>query len=321
MKKNKTMRIASVLLIAVLLTTSIISGTFAKYVTTGETTDHARVAKFGVVIEGEGALFAENYWSVTERDNAPSSHTDPTGTLNHDSAEIMKLTVESSNGDKVVAPGTRSSDDGLHLSVTGVPEVDVLVSFDLQINSDIYLEANGWYPDMTTSATGDRFALNEDYYPLVFTLTGEKLIVEGNGLDAYKDGSYSTEVGTVNFTAHTVTGTLQQIKNALGKINEANAGDDHKGIYVDANKGADLANAIGDVHLTWKWAFDGNQTLNGASFDANTVDKADTLLGDLAVGTVTWTGTMNDAEGNNIPDSNYSINVDVVLSATVTQVD
>ncbi|MBR4020578.1 MAG: hypothetical protein IKI99_04625 [Firmicutes bacterium] len=48
MRKNKMMRLASCLLVAVLLTTSMISGTFAKYVTEASGTDTARVAKFDV---------------------------------------------------------------------------------------------------------------------------------------------------------------------------------------------------------------------------------------------------------------------------------
>ena len=47
MKKNKMMRIASALLVATLLTTSVISGTFAKYTTKSTGTDSARVAKWG----------------------------------------------------------------------------------------------------------------------------------------------------------------------------------------------------------------------------------------------------------------------------------
>lgn len=48
MKKNKFMRIASVLLIVTLLSTSVISGTFAKYTTEAEGSDSATVAKWGV---------------------------------------------------------------------------------------------------------------------------------------------------------------------------------------------------------------------------------------------------------------------------------
>ena len=47
MKKNKMMRLASFLLIAVLLSTSVISGTFAKYTTGDSGFDSARVAKWG----------------------------------------------------------------------------------------------------------------------------------------------------------------------------------------------------------------------------------------------------------------------------------
>ena len=48
MKKNKMMRIASVLLVAVLLSTCAISGTFAKYTAKIGATDAAIVAKFAV---------------------------------------------------------------------------------------------------------------------------------------------------------------------------------------------------------------------------------------------------------------------------------
>lgn len=47
MKTNKMMRVASALLVAVLLTTCAISGTFAKYTTSVTGTDTAHVAKWG----------------------------------------------------------------------------------------------------------------------------------------------------------------------------------------------------------------------------------------------------------------------------------
>ena len=50
MKKNKMMRIASVLLVAVLLSTCAISGTFAKYTSVATGTDSARVAKWAFEI-------------------------------------------------------------------------------------------------------------------------------------------------------------------------------------------------------------------------------------------------------------------------------
>ena len=47
MKKNRMMRAASALLVAVLMTTCTISGTFAKYTTSVTSNDSARVAKWG----------------------------------------------------------------------------------------------------------------------------------------------------------------------------------------------------------------------------------------------------------------------------------
>ena len=47
MKKNRMMRLASVLMVAVMMTTCTISGTFAKYVTSVESQDSARVAYWG----------------------------------------------------------------------------------------------------------------------------------------------------------------------------------------------------------------------------------------------------------------------------------
>lgn len=73
MKKNVMMRVASALLVAVLLTTCTISGTFAKYTTEATGTDSARVAYWG--FQNDAALtfdlFANTYdGSVTGQDNA-----------------------------------------------------------------------------------------------------------------------------------------------------------------------------------------------------------------------------------------------------------
>ena len=75
MRKNKMMRAASALMVAVLLTTCTISGTFAKYVTTASGNDTARVAKWGVQIDMAGFsdvdndLFAKTYAKNVRRRN------------------------------------------------------------------------------------------------------------------------------------------------------------------------------------------------------------------------------------------------------------
>ena len=52
MKKNRMMRLASILLVCVLLSTSVISGTFAKYTSDVTVTDTAKVAKWDIKLDG-----------------------------------------------------------------------------------------------------------------------------------------------------------------------------------------------------------------------------------------------------------------------------
>jgi len=127
MKKNKMMRLASVLLVAVLLSTSVISGTFAKYVTTDEQFDTARVAKWGVVASVSGDLFGATYAAADE--NTIISYNSRNGGA-----------VSSSGGedDFVVAPGTENK-KGMTITVSGTPEVSakvVLDSAEQNMNSD-----------------------------------------------------------------------------------------------------------------------------------------------------------------------------------------
>lgn len=85
MKKNKMMRAASALMVATLLTTSVISGTFAKYTTKAEGNDDARVATWGftqTTIELSD-LFKEAYDST-----------------------INPTVKSSSNSTDLIAPGT-----------------------------------------------------------------------------------------------------------------------------------------------------------------------------------------------------------------------
>ena len=95
MKKNVMMRVASALLVAVLMTTCAISGTFAKYTTTNSGSDDARVARWG---------FTENTITV---DMFDGSYTN----------------VQSSNTDNVLAPGTSKTATISFLPQGGTPEV------------------------------------------------------------------------------------------------------------------------------------------------------------------------------------------------------
>ncbi len=134
MKKNKMMRLASVLLVLTLLSTSVISGTFAKYVTTDNGTDSARVAHWGVQITPDGTLFEKTYATTnTATYSGPNS-------------------VVSSDTWDVIAPGTDGQPTTIALS--GTPEVAYKVEFTPTI----------------TMANWEAFG--SEYCPIIFTVNG-----------------------------------------------------------------------------------------------------------------------------------------------------
>ena len=144
MKKNTMMRLASGLLVAVLLSTCAISGTFAKYITEKESTDTARVAKFGVdlAVTVDGA-FATEY-------DADTTATDKLGVA------IAKTVVAAADDqDNLVAPGTKG-DLMASATIAGTPEVAV------NVKQEATLVLTNWAVDGTY------------YCPLVITVDGTK---------------------------------------------------------------------------------------------------------------------------------------------------
>lgn len=113
MKKNKMMRAAAGLLVSVLLTTCVISGTFAKYTTSADGSDAARVAKFGVEIIANGSMFSEHY---NGKDSGNGIATAVTGSVDSSVAN-----------QKILAPGTKG--EMVKMTLTGTPEVKVQVTY------------------------------------------------------------------------------------------------------------------------------------------------------------------------------------------------
>ena len=111
MKKNRAMRLAALLLVAVLMSTCGISGTFAKYVTEVEATDTARVARWGI---------------------------DSTATVAFDLFDTAYgTTVNSQYGDNVIAPGTTKT-EMIQLTYVGqeiAPEVDYTIDLNVAESS------------------------------------------------------------------------------------------------------------------------------------------------------------------------------------------
>ena len=141
MKKNKMMRLASFLLIAVLLSTSVISGTFAKYTTYDEDSTSARVAKWGFEATANSIVLDDLFDDVY------------THTSNGD-------TVKTGNGDELVAPGTTSF-------------VTFKFEYDTTSNGISAPEvAYNFTVKATTNLTQDQYALLDGNLNFTWTLTG-----------------------------------------------------------------------------------------------------------------------------------------------------
>lgn len=118
-KKINFLRAGALTMVLALGTTCFMSGTLAKYVTSGQGSDSARVAKFGVAITANGETFAKSYDKGVETQ-----------------------TVISSNENNVVAPGTKGN--MASMTLTGTPEVAVRVSYDVT-----EFELTNWTTDGT----------------------------------------------------------------------------------------------------------------------------------------------------------------------------
>lgn len=226
MKKNKMMRLASGLLVAVLITTSTISGTYAKYVTEASGTDSARVAKWGVEVGVYGSLFENAYT------DAPVEY-DATETDN-------QVRVWATEADDLVAPGTESAATGVKLTIKGQPEVDTLVTAGIDVVSEVCLPA-GTYTDYTEvtsyDASGNPVYENtftvpaEGYYPIVYTLTNDA----GTAVATGKLADINT------YLADTLSGNYE------AETDLATIGGGAAGTYV----------------LTWKWEFGATGSASG----------------------------------------------------------
>ena len=280
MKNNKMMRAASGLMIAALLTTGMISGTFAKYITQDELNDSARVAKWGVNLGISGNLYGEAY----------------DGTNNTIVTNGSTATVQSSSaGEKVVAPGTKNANSGLHITLNGKPEVSTKVYGTVK-TQNIYL-ATGEYGVMvkTQNVTAEDFAAGKKYYTLdgtsyketsalkpeqnveYFTLeavvnlnaTYYPVVYKGAGVTSGTTGADSLDAIGANI-AKMLKGSDVAPVTANGVSTYTVSIDDVTATIPNTDLAASdsALKDINSANITWEWSFSGN-------------DGADTILGDL----------------------------------------
>ena len=211
MKKNAMLKIAAVVLVAVLLTTCAISSTFAKYVTKAELyKDEARVAKWGITVKSLS----------TEDDLFVNDYTDAAAT------------------EAIVAPGTAKSIKVTNM-VSGTPEVDGVINYYVKITKvgfDSYdplnlavtgvtnLQANGTWELVTSqeftannpiSDTADfTISWNWAFEDDVPEVVGEQLNTNSND---YKD----TQLGGTNVDARVSVAVYVEVIQTNGSDNFA----------------------------------------------------------------------------------------------------
>lgn len=202
MKKNTMMRLASALLVLVLLTTCAISGTFAKYTSSATASDDARVAYWGWGFDSaiEFELFAADYGDVL-----------------------------SENGDNVVAPGTAKSTtftfayqpeaDGkaLNAGAIAAPEVDYnfTVAFTVADGADYdALDAN---PNFYWTLNGTKYQKVAELKAAVEALSGA-----AGGTQRYEAGTLPAAFATdANDAVENTIGWAWEFETVEGGVVDA----------------------------------------------------------------------------------------------------
>ncbi len=170
MKKNVMMRLAAIMLMCVLMTTSVIGGTFAKYTTTTTGFDHARVAQWGVNIGITGGAFKTEYASDLS-------------TFVKDKAD-NEITVAVQSGtadpnDKVLAPGTTGTFTGIH--VTGKPEVAININTEATVTLIGWDVGGNYYCPVSIQVGSTTFNGNDYDNAAAFAAAVEAAIEAANG--------------------------------------------------------------------------------------------------------------------------------------------
>lgn len=262
MKKNKMMRIASVLLIVTILSTCAISGTFAKYVVTGTGSAEAEVARWGIKISMNGDdLFANRY-------------------AKSDTGRGVAVLAK---GDyDVVAPGTNSDEAGstfsAHIENTDNKPTEVAVRYALGFDdeyTDIVLHRGDIIKNETVLEPAAGYADYEvlaDYSPVKFSIYFKGRIQGNTNLYDYSTGDGLAIVEGVSLTDFNTNVTSGNNMN-IG-LNGVNAYVDAttKQIIVDAPAGM---NIIGDFICKWEWKFEQSQDPDELEY----FDILDTYLG------------------------------------------
>ncbi|MBQ4049892.1 MAG: hypothetical protein IJD07_04475 [Clostridia bacterium] len=186
------MRLASFMLIACLATCCAVGGTFAKYVTSGEAADSARVAKWGVTVQ------------------AKVDTTVATLEIGGDAENEVKAVAPQ----VLLAPGTQINNLA-DFAISGTPEVAVNVSYVAT------LTLTGW-------AFGDPA---EEYCPLVFNVNDDDYMIDGTNIKTVAELKTAVENAINALSANYAvsdTNLSDYAKAPIVSVSWAFAGEDAK---------------------------------------------------------------------------------------------
>ena len=212
MRKNKMMRIASVLLVAVLLSTSVISGTFAKYTTSSTGSDTARVAYWGWNAE---ATIDIDLFDRAYANNAVLSSGDVDGFTNVIAPGTSKTTTfafgyKNYQNDKISAPEVA-------YEFTVAPDIDAnTTSLDDNPNFWWTLQKPG---DATATKYSTAAALMDALKALSGEADGTKIYAAGQLPTAFTDENEEYIVGWEwDFTGQDATDTAMGNAQTLTNV-------------------------------------------------------------------------------------------------------
>lgn len=275
--KKKTMAFGG-LLAAVAMTGYSVAGTYAKYVSSIDLTDEARVAKWGFNEDMSINLFKSSYTT------ADGKYVQAFQTLNDDGSLKTDATGNAVY-DNVVAPGTTGTST---VALEGEMETRFILSFNLLNANDFVVyystDANGNVDKMDTTkagliAKGVAEADVKEYRPLRYTIEYNKF--EGEGADRAAVPVTTTVDGkTVTINSLLTNVDINTLKARLDLYNANNWTDATKTKYNLAHTFTPQA-LDREIKITWTWATNNtiDNTINKNTLDKDNSNKLDTFAG------------------------------------------
>ena len=316
----KRAKLLVLMLTLCMITSCLVGTTVARFVTADSTRDTAQASKWGVVLAVSGDLFGTNYLNAANGNVAAEGDTNVTVR----SSSVSALDASFLN---VVAPGTQGAGIKLSLSgtpeVAVVQSLEVTSqsiylakgiygemeralditeeNVNVEIAAGLYInqgsDAAPSYQRLTSAPASlsdlkfyrvkNRFELNTDYYPVVYTAPGLPDVSAGVKTD--------TLASIAKALAETVAGeTLAAATpDVTGKITYSVTGaripaKTALNLRLDPALVADLEN----LRIGWSWSIDNGSTdAERAAFRA-----ADTLLGGLTSANLTLVAIDDDGD-------------------------